>query len=140
MDDSSLTILLIDGQVDDRQYWAHRLKISSPDYLVLEADSGATGLAICQSQRVDCVVLELSLPDMSGFEVLVKLVPLAHHPEVPVVVLSSLTFDILDRLAKDNGAQAFLMKSRISGDELNVAIHKAMASVGLCQKEIHNRI
>ena len=68
----STTVLLIDAFKEDRQYWAGRLHISSPDCVVLEADNGAAGLAVCKSQRVDCVVLELNLPDMPGFELLGK--------------------------------------------------------------------
>jgi CheY-like chemotaxis protein len=65
-------VLFVDGNKVNRQYWRQRLYISSPDYLILETDSGAEGLAICQSQRVDCVVTEHNFPDMSGFELLVS--------------------------------------------------------------------
>jgi CheY-like chemotaxis protein len=84
------TVLLIDGHKQDREYWAQRLNISSPDYVVLEADTGASGLAICKSQRVDCVVVELDLPDMSGFKVLLDLVPRFRYPEIAVIILSRL--------------------------------------------------
>ena len=50
----STTILFIDHQDDNRQYWVQRLRTSSPDCLVLEASNGAAGLAICESRlRVD---------------------------------------------------------------------------------------
>jgi DNA-binding NarL/FixJ family response regulator len=108
---SRTTVLLIDSSKEDRQYWAERLCISSPHYVVLEADTGAAGLAVCQSQRVDCVVLELNLPDMPGFEVLVKLVPRALHPEIAVIILSRVEYLSIAELAQENGAQAFLFKS-----------------------------
>jgi len=126
----STTILFIDHHDDDRQYWVRRLRISSPDYVVLEADTGATGLSVCQSQRVDCVVTELTLPDMSGFEVLVNLVPRVTHPEIAVIMLSRLNLRTLAELATKNGAQAYLIKSRISGDDLNKSILMARATVG----------
>ena len=131
------TVLLIDSFKDDRQYWAERLRVSSPNYVVLEADTGAAGLAICQSQRIDCVILELNLPDMPGFEILVKLVPRALHPEIPVIMLSRIRILPIAELAKNNGAQAFLVKSYASGDQLSIAIHKAIATVAL--KELHTR-
>jgi response regulator RpfG family c-di-GMP phosphodiesterase len=34
-----------------------------------EAEDAERGLALCQSERVDCVVMELHLPDMSAFQV-----------------------------------------------------------------------
>jgi DNA-binding NarL/FixJ family response regulator len=131
---SSTTVLLIDSFQDDRQYWAERLHISSPNYVILEADTGAAGLALCQSQRVDCVVLELNLPDMPGLEVLIKLVPRILQPETAVIVLSRVSYLAIGQLAKDNGAQAFLFKSHASGDQLSMAIQNAIATVGLTKE------
>ena len=59
---ASSTILIIDNHDDDRQYWAQRLRSSLPDYVVLEASTGKAGLVICRSQRIECVISELTLP------------------------------------------------------------------------------
>jgi CheY-like chemotaxis protein len=64
------TILLIDGNHKDREYCAQRLQLSSPDYDVVQATTGQSGLDLCARQPIDCVILEIDLPDMSGFEVL----------------------------------------------------------------------
>jgi DNA-binding NarL/FixJ family response regulator len=133
---SSTTVLLIDAFKDDREYWAQRLHTSSPNFVVLEADTGATGLAVCQSHRVDCVVFEINLPDMAGFGLLIKLVHRPYHPEMPVIILSRVDLPPLARLAKNNGAQAFLVKSHTSGDQLAKAIHKAIATVRPTTKEL----
>ena len=129
------TVLFVDGNKVNRQHWRQRLYISSPDYLILEADSGAAGLHICQSQRVDCVVTEHNLPDMSGFELLVKLVPRPTRPSIAVIMLSHVTLSSMATLALHSGAQGFLIKSRISGDDLDRAIQKAIAVVGSTRKE-----
>jgi CheY-like chemotaxis protein len=84
------TVLLIDPHKEDREYWTQRLNISSPDYVVLEAETGKAGLLLCGRGRIDCVLVEVSLPDMSGFEVLVKLVPRARAPEIAVIFLTRL--------------------------------------------------
>ena len=132
----SATVLFVDGYDHDREYWVHRLNVLSPDYVVLEADTGAAGLSVCQSQRIDCVVAELTLPDMSGFQVLVELVPYARYPEIAVIMLSRLNFPQLPELAIKNGAQTYLVKSRISGNDLDRAIHKALATVAPTRKEL----
>jgi len=133
----SATVLFIDGYDHDREYWARRLNMSSPEFLVLEANTGVAGLSVCQSQRIDCIVTELTLPDMSGFQVLVELVPYARHPEIAVIMLSRLNFPQLAELALKNGAQTYLVKSRISGVELDRAIHKAIATLAPTRKELH---
>jgi len=123
------TVLLIDPHKDDREYWVQRLNISSPDYVVFEAETGKGGLLICQLHQVDCVLVELTLPDMSGFEVLVKLVPRAQHPEIAVIFLIRQAQFSLSRLALSNGAQEYLVKSYISGDNLAWAIQKAIFAI-----------
>jgi DNA-binding response OmpR family regulator len=84
------TVLLIDDDPHYRVYYAQRLHASSSNYDVVEAVTGRLGLDICARQPIDCVVLEIDLPDMSGFEVLAKLVPRAYHPEIAVIVLTRL--------------------------------------------------
>ena len=58
------TVLLIDANKEDRRHWRECLKSSSNAYTVLEADSAETGLVLSKSERIDCVVTELHLPDM----------------------------------------------------------------------------
>jgi DNA-binding NarL/FixJ family response regulator len=130
------TILLIDPHKEDREYWVQRLNISSPNYVVLEAETGKAGLLICRLHQIDCVLVELSLPDMSGFEVLAKLVPLAYRPETAVIVLTRQVLHSMANLALTNGAQAYLVKSHISGDNLDWAIQKALFALAF--KKAHH--
>jgi len=65
------SVLIIDGSKSQRSYWVDQLKRCSPNYEIVEASDGQSGLDLYRSQRIDCVVLELSLPDQSGFETLV---------------------------------------------------------------------
>jgi DNA-binding NarL/FixJ family response regulator len=123
------TVLFIDSHDDERQVWIDRLKISSPDHVVLKASTGKAGLAICRSQQIDCVICELTLPDMSGFEVLVQLVPQARRPEIAFIFLTRLTLVPMRQLGLSNGAQAYLVKSQSSGDQLDSTIRKALARV-----------
>jgi len=112
----ALTTLLIDGNHRDRQYYAERLRRSLPDSVVIQATTGQSGLVICNTQAVDCVVLELDLPDMSGFEVLLKLVPRVYRPEIAVIILTSFSNPQLLEAAIRNGAQASLRKDVASWD------------------------
>jgi DNA-binding NarL/FixJ family response regulator len=123
-------ILLIDGHDEDREYWVDRLNLWASEYVILQAHNGSTGLALCRSRQIDCVIVEIDLPDMSGFEVLIKLVPRARHPEIAVIMLSRTYLVPMAELARKNGAQECLFKSGVSGDQLVTAIRKAIAFVG----------
>ena len=52
------------------------------------ADTGADALAAMAEQPCDCVVLDLRLPDMSGFEVLEHIREDEELADVPVVVFT----------------------------------------------------
>jgi len=123
------SILFVDGNEKDRQYYAHRPRSTSPDYGILEASTGQAALDLYYSQSIDCVIMELTLPDMSGFELLAKLIPFARHPEIPVVVLTLFTNQALLEVAKMNGAFATLHKGTTSGGDLDKIVHKAMATI-----------
>jgi CheY-like chemotaxis protein len=133
--DVATTILLIDEDNKDRTYYADRLKASIPDCIVLEAKDGQSGLELYKSRQVDCIVTELHLPDMYGFELLVEVVPSASQPSLAVIMLTRSAGAALADLAKTNGAQALLMKRFTSGDELVQAVRKAIAVVGPTRKD-----
>ena len=127
---ASSHIVLIDDNPRDREYYA------DPECLVVQATTGRAGLTLCKEHRPDRVVLELDLPEMSGFEVLLKLVPRVYRPEIAVIVLTRIYNLGLLKAAVTNGAQAALFKSMASGDVLEKAVLKAMARVQRDRKRI----
>jgi len=134
MNDSSLPsttkVLFIDANEEERQTWAERLTKYSAEYVALQTPIGRSCLTLVKSERVDCVVLELDLPDRNGLSVLSDLVGYAYNPRLAVVVLTSFPLDALFDLAIQNGAQSCLRKDRISIQDLDRAIRKAIAVVG----------
>ena len=123
--DDCLAVLLIDSKDIDRNYYGDRLKQCSSDYVIFHAASGKAGISVCETVSIDCVVLEIDLADMSGFEVLVQLV--SRPPKVAVLVLTHLTNPFLLDLALKNGAQAALYKNATSGDVLDKSILRAVS-------------
>jgi CheY-like chemotaxis protein len=71
---------------------AERLSIQAllgdDDIDIVMADTGAAALAALAEQPCDCVVLDLRLPDMSGFEVLEQISADPALRDVPVVVFT----------------------------------------------------
>ena len=102
----AISELFIDGNDTDRAFYAEGLKSCWPGYRILEATNGHSGRSIYRSQRVDCVVLEIVLPDRSGLEILVDLVPIARRPHIAVVVLTRLKHRPVWEGAKQLGAYA----------------------------------
>jgi CheY-like chemotaxis protein len=122
------TVLIIDDNEEDLKYWSDSLRQSASHFTVLESSSAADGLELCRSHAVDCVVLDLDMPE-SGFHVLLELIPERQRPKVAVVVLTHLPHPNLFEMAKHNGAQACLLKQSTSPQDLQQAIQQAVNAV-----------
>ena len=109
--------------------------VAPPTNQIIEAADGKSGLTICRSRRIDCVVLEMTLPDQSGLEVLMTLIPRASKPRIAVIVLTQVSHPGVWRLTKENGAYAALVKGFTSGQDLDKAIQRAVAFVGQMPKD-----
>ncbi|HEY8033891.1 MAG TPA: response regulator, partial [Methylocella sp.] len=58
------------------------------DLDIIAAETGADAFAILREQTADCIVLDLRLPDMSGFDFLERIASDAAIPDIPVVVFT----------------------------------------------------
>lgn len=58
------------------------------DLFLYEAETGAAGLQLALQQTPDIIFLDLSLPDISGYEVLQKLRGDKATAEIPVIAVS----------------------------------------------------
>ena len=58
------------------------------DIDIVMAENGADALGILRGGGCDCVVLDLKLPDMSGFEVLQHMSDDAGTADIPVIVFT----------------------------------------------------
>ncbi|RPH66629.1 MAG: response regulator, partial [Myxococcaceae bacterium] len=62
--------------------------LAHDDIDILAAGTGARAIEILGEGRVDCMVLDLRLPDISGFEVLARIRDRGTLPDLPVVVFT----------------------------------------------------
>lgn len=128
-DQQDITVLIIDSHDEDRRYWAGLLTNLSPCSTVLEARDGQTGLQRCKSEHIDCILLDLDLPDTSGISLLLTLISRRRYPEIAVVVLTRLGLESLFPLALHSGAYCCLVKEDTTVHQLDRAIRKAIGSV-----------
>jgi CheY-like chemotaxis protein/signal transduction histidine kinase/CHASE3 domain sensor protein len=92
--------------------------ISAPGVEVVAVGNGQAALELLQKSDVDCVVLDLSLPDMSGYEVLERMTTqkLPHYPPVIIYTARSLTSSEEERL--QNYSKAIILKGAKSPERL----------------------
>jgi signal transduction histidine kinase len=82
------------------------------------------GMQWLSDQRVDLALVDLSLPDSCGLEVVSRI--RSEHPDLPLIVLTSLANDQLAIDALDRGAQDYLVKGHATSDILARTIRYAI--------------
>lgn len=111
-----VSVLIVDDYASFRRL-ARRLLEGAGYSVVGEASDGASTLAAVAELRPDVVLLDVLLPDASGFAVADRI---AAEPEHPVVLLTS------SRSAADYGAalagRLFLAKSDLSRERIEAAL------------------
>jgi DNA-binding NarL/FixJ family response regulator len=88
-----------------------------------EAGTGVEGIALFKESKPDVTLLDLKLPDLTGIEVLKKM--LDFEPEARVIVLTTYSGDVQALHAIRAGAQGFLLKATLRHDLLSAirAVH-----------------
>ena len=80
------------------------------------ADRLSRGMEIMSSEKIDLLLLDLSLPDSHGLETFSKIC--AHAPKVPIIVLTGNDDRALALLAVKAGAQDYLFKGNLERELL----------------------
>lgn len=88
------TILVIEDGAAVRQMYSTALKRAGHD--VLEAEGGDEGLALAASEHPDAIVLDLVMPDTSGWDVIRRLRADAKTAEIPVLAISAESHESID--------------------------------------------
>jgi len=116
-------ILVIEDSAFTRRRVAEILRTDGNQ--IIEAANGYEGLEKAEKLKPDCIVLDLLMPEMNGFEVLNELKE--RGLTIPVVVLSADVQNTTQKECRELGAVAFVQKP-FGEDELVQAIHGILCS------------
>jgi two-component system sensor histidine kinase/response regulator len=130
------TVLVVDDQAANRELARHTLE--DDGYRVRMAASGREALEILEHERADCVLLDIRMPDLDGFEVCQRLRALPEAAGTPVLFLTAVReADVLEQ-ALGMGAFDFLTKP-IKPAELLMRVATALrvSRLGNERDELH---
>jgi two-component system, OmpR family, KDP operon response regulator KdpE len=101
-----LRVLIVDDEPPIRRFL--HTSLAAQGYRVFEAADGSTAFETIRTNPVDVLVLDLGLPDLSGFEIIRRLRD--QGSAVPIIVLSSRTDEAGKVKALDLGADDYVTK------------------------------
>jgi DNA-binding NtrC family response regulator len=124
-------ILVIDDEAEIRE--GLDTLLSGEGYAVTAADSGAAGLGRLESQPFDLLLLDVSLPDRNGIELLREI--RRRVPNLSVILITAYGSIDMARAAFKGGAQDYITKPW-SNDELLAQVSIAIEGSRLREENV----
>lgn len=107
MRNNKKTILLVDDEPVNLQVLKHTLE---EHYRLLFATNGAKALELAHAQSPDLILLDIMMPQMSGYDVCKALKKDANTSSIPVVFITALSDESNEQLGFDMGAVDYMTK------------------------------
>ncbi|MDB5650704.1 MAG: hybrid sensor histidine kinase/response regulator [Hyphomicrobiales bacterium] len=114
------------------------------DIEIRTVETGEEALAVLRREAVDCVVLDLKLPDMTGFEVLESMSNDADIRDVPVVVFTGRVLTTEEDLRLHSMARSVIVKGVESPerllDETALFLHRVVSNLPETKQRMLERL
>ena len=144
--DRKIKELLLVEDDDNLRLSIERL-IAHEDIAITAVADGAAALAALAAKNFDCMVLDLGLPDMSGFELLRRLRSDAHSATLPVIVYTGRQLTREEERELRNSSAAIIVKGAHSEerlvDETAIFLHRVVSNLNKSQQQyivnLHDR-
>ena len=132
IEDDAAELLSISALLEDR------------DVEILTASDGKTAIEILGREDIDCVVLDLKLPDMSGFEILEHMSRQAAMRDIPAIVFTGRELSSDENLQIRQYARTVVVKGVESPerllDETALFLHRVVTELPIAKQELLSRL
>jgi CheY-like chemotaxis protein/signal transduction histidine kinase/HAMP domain-containing protein len=131
-------LLLVED--DDILRGSIELLLTHDDIAVSAASSGSSALAALEEKTFDCMVLDLGLPDMSGFELLKRLRADERCAALPVIVYTGRELSREEERELREVSESIIVKGVKSEerlvDETAIFLHRVVDKLGKSQQQV----
>ncbi|MGI4719997.1 MAG: HAMP domain-containing protein [Janthinobacterium lividum] len=118
--------------------------IGNTDIHMVTVDTGAAALEALQSQHFDCMVLDLTLPDISGFDLMDRIVKNERLRDLPIVIYTAKELSRGEVTKLKRYAKTIVIKDARSPerllDETALFLHRSQASLPEQQRRMLEEI
>ncbi|MET0640604.1 MAG: response regulator, partial [Hyphomicrobium sp.] len=127
---------------------AERLSVSTllkeGDVEILTAPDGKSAIETLEREAIDCVVLDLKLPDMSGFEILEHMSQQDGMRDIPVIVFTGRELSSEENIRIRQYARTVVVKGVESPerllDETALFLHRVVTELPAAKQELLSRL
>jgi DNA-binding NarL/FixJ family response regulator len=130
-------VLIVDDHPMMRQGLAQLIDNELDLKVVAEADTGGQGLDIVVAQKLDLALLDISLPDRNGLELIKDIRSL--KPELPILIVSMHDEALYAERVLRAGARGYIMKQE-GGKKLLQAIRQVLTGQIYVSEKMSARI
>jgi CheY-like chemotaxis protein len=124
-------LLIIEDNENSRK--AMQILIGNNDVQCFEAGTGKDALAIYLENHIDCIILDLGLPDISGFDLIHKLEMIKDHIMPPVIIYTGKELTMEENYELNKYAESIIIKGAKSEerllDETALFLHKTISNL-----------
>ena len=117
-------VLVVDDNVKAVEIMATALEAEG--YLVMRAYGGAEAIEVARSAQPELVILDLMMPEVSGFEVARALRESEHTARIPILVLTAKDLTAEDHAHLNGEVSAILAKASFSTNGLLAELRRAL--------------
>jgi len=101
-------ILIVED--DPRQLRLIRDLLKLSGYVTIEATDGEKGVELAKAKKPDLILMDIMMPKMDGYTACREIKLDKATKAIPVVMLTSVDFQLNKELAKDIGADGYITK------------------------------
>jgi len=135
-------LLIIEDNENSRK--AMRILIGNGDVKCFEAATGSEALALYQQNQIDCIILDIGLPDMNGFDLIHKLEKIKDHNLPPVIVYTGKELTKEENNELEKYAESIIIKGVKSEerllDETALFLHRTISNMPKSKQLIINNL
>src|SRR5690348_146872 len=120
-----ITVLIVDDNLELLEVLSEGLELAGP-FTVFTASDGAQGLEDCLTYHPDCLVIDVKMPQLNGYQLVRVLRGDQETAEIPLILLTALAQDYERFAGLAAGTDRYLIKP-VTPRELAAAIQEVLA-------------
>lgn len=121
-------VLIVDDDPATIDVISRHLKLNN--YKVSTANSGAEGIDAAHAEHPDVILLDLLMPEVSGFDVVEALKGDADTAVIPIIILTSMTLTVDDRKRLNGHVERILENANFRHETLLAEVRRALRKKG----------